>query len=144
MFRAPLAKSEQSLVPLGQVPSASHKSPDPHRTNSVFKTLNNRLASTSGFLLNHAAERWPSGRRRTPGKCVGGKPSRGFESLPLRHYRPFELVQATRSRRNFSCFQRGLPYGCELLRRGAAAISVSVWPVVSGRANRVDSGSVKI
>ena len=30
-------------------------------------------------------ERWPSGRRRTPGKCVGGKPSRGFESLPLRH-----------------------------------------------------------
>src|SRR6056297_3319843 len=85
MFRAPLAKSEQSLVPLGQVPSASHKSPDPHRTNSVFKTLNNRLASTSGFLLNHAAERWPSGRRRTPGKCVGGKPSRGFESLSLRH-----------------------------------------------------------
>ena len=30
-------------------------------------------------------ERWPSGRRRTPGKCVGGEPSRGFESLPLRH-----------------------------------------------------------
>jgi len=30
-------------------------------------------------------ERWPSGRRRTPGKCVGGEPSRGFESLSLRH-----------------------------------------------------------
>jgi subfamily B ATP-binding cassette protein MsbA len=30
-------------------------------------------------------ERWPSGRRRTPGKCVGGKPSPGFESLSLRH-----------------------------------------------------------
>ena len=29
-------------------------------------------------------ERWPSGRRRTPGKCVGGKPSPGFESLSLR------------------------------------------------------------
>ena len=33
-------------------------------------------------------ERWPSGRRRTPGKCVGGKPSRGFESLSLRHLPP--------------------------------------------------------
>ncbi len=33
-------------------------------------------------------ERWPSGRRRTPGKCVGGKPSPGFESLSLRHLPP--------------------------------------------------------
>ena len=31
-------------------------------------------------------ERWPSGRRRTPGKCVGGEPSRGFESLSLRQF----------------------------------------------------------
>ena len=31
-----------------------------------------------------APERWPSGRRRTPGKCVDGEPSRGFESLSLR------------------------------------------------------------
>ncbi len=31
-----------------------------------------------------SAERWPSGRRRTPGKCVGGEPSQGFESLSLR------------------------------------------------------------
>ena len=30
-------------------------------------------------------ERWPSGLRRTPGKCVGVKASRGFESLSLRH-----------------------------------------------------------
>jgi hypothetical protein len=30
-------------------------------------------------------EGWPSGRRRTPGKCVCGKPYRGFESRPLRH-----------------------------------------------------------
>ena len=29
-------------------------------------------------------EGWPSGRRRTPGKCVCGKPYRGFESRPLR------------------------------------------------------------
>ena len=35
--------------------------------------------------VDATAERWPSGRRRTPGKCVGGRPSRGFESLPLRH-----------------------------------------------------------
>ncbi len=30
-------------------------------------------------------DRWPSGRRRTPGKCVGGQPSPGFESLSVRH-----------------------------------------------------------
>ena len=28
---------------------------------------------------------WPSGRRRSPAKGVGGKPSRGFESLRFRH-----------------------------------------------------------
>ena len=38
-----------------------------------------------GFVA--APERWPSGRRRTPGKCVGGEPSRGFESLSLRQTR---------------------------------------------------------
>ena len=32
-----------------------------------------------------SAETWPSGRRRSPAKGVGGKPSRGFESLRLRH-----------------------------------------------------------
>lgn len=37
---------------------------------------------------NPGTERWPSGRRRTPGKCVGGKPSPGFESLSLRHQFP--------------------------------------------------------
>src|SRR6185312_4415999 len=30
------------------------------------------------------AEGWPSGLRRTPGKCVCGKPYRGFESRPFR------------------------------------------------------------
>ncbi len=42
-------------------------------------------------VVLHSAprERWPSGRRRTPGKCVGGKPSRGFESLSLRHFWSF-------------------------------------------------------
>ena len=36
-------------------------------------------------------ERWPSGRRRTPGTRVGGQPSRGFESHPLRHANVFVL-----------------------------------------------------
>ena len=36
-------------------------------------------------LNSPPTERWPSGRRRTPGKCVGGEPSRGFESLSVRH-----------------------------------------------------------
>src|SRR5580704_5862902 len=31
-----------------------------------------------------ALERWPSGRRRTPGKCVTPNRVRGFESHPLR------------------------------------------------------------
>jgi hypothetical protein len=35
-------------------------------------------------------ERWPSGRRRTPGTRVGGQPSRGFESHPLRHPAPLD------------------------------------------------------
>jgi len=61
----------------------------------------------------------------------------------LRHHHHCEPVQAARSRRNFSCFQRGLPGGCELLRLACIEISVSEWPLVSGRANRVDSGSVK-
>ena len=35
--------------------------------------------------LYGAAETWPSGRRHTPAKGADGKPSRGFESLRLRH-----------------------------------------------------------
>ena len=41
-------------------------------------------ASPSPFSCEARAEGWPSGRRRTPGKCVYGKPYRGFESRPLR------------------------------------------------------------
>ena len=39
-------------------------------------------------LCSAFTDRWPSGRRRTPGKCVGGEPSRGFESHPVRHNPP--------------------------------------------------------
>ena len=35
--------------------------------------------------INLSVDRWPSGRRRSPAKGVGGKPPRGFESLPVRH-----------------------------------------------------------
>ena len=38
--------------------------------------------------LSTRMEGWPSGLRRTPGKCVYGKPYRGFESLSLRHLFP--------------------------------------------------------
>ncbi len=34
-------------------------------------------------FMKRETEGWPSGRRRTPGKCVYGKPYRGFESRPL-------------------------------------------------------------
>ena len=37
------------------------------------------------MIVNPSMEMWPSGRRRSPAKGVGGKPSRGFESLRLRH-----------------------------------------------------------
>ena len=36
--------------------------------------------------INLSVDRWPSGRRRSPAKGVGGKLPRGFESLPVRHY----------------------------------------------------------
>lgn len=35
--------------------------------------------------INGQAETWPSGRRHAPAKGADGKPSRGFESLRLRH-----------------------------------------------------------
>ena len=41
-------------------------------------------AGAPKMVLSRRTERWPSGRRRTPGKCVGGEPSPGFESLSLR------------------------------------------------------------
>jgi hypothetical protein len=66
------------------------------------------------------------------------------QAHPLRHHHHCEPVQTTRGASNFSCFQRGLQGGCEPLRRGRAAVSVSEWPLVSGRANRADFGSVGI
>ena len=44
------------------------------------------LVLPSDKIVDPSAETWPSGRRRSPAKGVGGKPSRGFESLRLRHH----------------------------------------------------------
>ena len=53
-------------------------------TAACARALAGAIASRS-LLWCSALEGWPSGRRRTPGKCVYGKPYRGFESRPLRH-----------------------------------------------------------
>ena len=43
------------------------------------------VAGSYRAWLDCAAEAWPSGRRHTPGKRVGGQLPRGFEPLSLRH-----------------------------------------------------------
>ena len=48
--------------------------------------VNNCLLRDGTFVAKPpSTDRWPSGRRRTPGKCVGGEPSPWFESLSVRH-----------------------------------------------------------
>ena len=59
------------------------------------------------ILLDPFSETWPSGRRRSPAKGVGGKPSRGFESLRLCHSRsrserPLDVGRSPES----SCWRR--------------------------------------
>jgi hypothetical protein len=63
-----------------------------------------RLVVRVRDLLNASAEWWPSGRRHTPAKGADGKPSRGFESLPLR--------QPPRSRFPCSVSPRIVPGSC--------------------------------
>src|ERR1700727_464882 len=73
--------------------------------NTLWKWLlrsSPSLAKVRARLQEKAApERWPSGLRRTLGKRVCGKPSRGFESHSLRHYtvllciRLFEITGKT-------------------------------------------------
>ncbi len=57
-------------------------------------------------------DRWPSGRRRTPGTRVGGQPSRGFESHPVRQLfcRNPEACRVVENLDGNSC-------GCAHLRR---------------------------
>ena len=63
----------------------------PHRASlpalRPFVSLaTNRPCRPAAKPLGATSERWPSGRRHTPAKGAGGEPSRGFESLPLRHH----------------------------------------------------------
>ena len=44
------------------------------------------------LALARPADGWPSGLRRTLGKRVYGKPYRGFESRPIRHYRAVQSL----------------------------------------------------
>ena len=80
-----------------RLPSRKPRFPDgrkyarwvPHHRRARRTGLPDRLPGQAceaarEMVLSARLERWPSGRRRTPGKCVGGKPSRGFESLSLR------------------------------------------------------------
>ena len=87
---------------------------------------------TSPALLakHRLTERWPSGRRRTPGKCVGGKPSPGFESLSLRHP-PLYLSEQS----FFPCFLpffRGVGGGHSRERRPHIPVSDRFPGAVSG------------
>ena len=71
------------------------KHPARHSSTGAFACVVARAPRTLVGLKSEAAphklrplffaclkERWPSGRRRTLGKRVGGQPSRGFESPP--------------------------------------------------------------
>ena len=58
--------------------------PGPGRARAGTGPSRGACRRTRDVATRPSPERWPSGRRRTPGKCVGGKPSRGFESLSLR------------------------------------------------------------
>gem|GEM_PF-4011655 len=51
----------------------------------ISRSAKNALNCVAFVRTRALPERWPSGRRRSPAKGVGGQPSRGFESLPLRH-----------------------------------------------------------
>lgn len=57
--------------------------------------------------IDGSTETWPSGRRRSPAKGVGGKPSRGFESLRLRH-KPFANPRPGPSAGLFSFWFKGV------------------------------------
>ena len=77
--------------PAGAAPAPALFPPCPGPPASVRPAPNDpqfSLESADPSRVNTAAtDRWPSGRRRTPGKCVGGEPSLGFESLSIRQTR---------------------------------------------------------
>src|SRR3546814_5214227 len=90
------------------------RTPRTIRTGTLFPytTLFRSTIAKPAFAKKrrlHLMERWPSGLRRTPGTRVGGKPPRGFESLPLRQPSLFELRLAYASKRAEARLERGCP-----------------------------------
>ncbi len=71
-----------------RAPEPGHAGPAcaPARWGKGARREKNALNSKAFVRTRALPERWPSGRRRSPAKGVGGQPSRGFESLPLRHF----------------------------------------------------------
>jgi hypothetical protein len=69
------------------------RSPEVPRTNSKtvdvarhpWVRIPSLPPATESAGVDSPAEAWPSGRRHTPGKRVGGQLPRGFEPLSLRH-----------------------------------------------------------
>ena len=73
----------------------------PVDTRSYTISRDTTLLRPGRHAIRRAPERWPSGRRRTPGKRVYRKRYRGFESLPLRHH---SAIQPPRPQQNrLSC-----------------------------------------
>ena len=79
----------------------------------LFNTVSRGLPPRPPQAIPAPTERWPSGRRRTPGKCVGGEPSRGFESLSLRHLPSRKRSPDPAAAGFFRCFRGLCGMGCE-------------------------------
>ena len=68
------------------------------RAGSASIAPSARLACAAASVRQHDLDRWPSGLRRTPGKCVYVKAYREFESHPIRHPARADLSPAGRRR----------------------------------------------
>ena len=90
-----VAHSQPDLLPIAcRMPESPRKGSVSCATTIVLTPVKLELSgrrravgtcvSCTEAAKEHSPERWPSGRRRTPGTRVGGKPSPGFESLSLR------------------------------------------------------------
>jgi hypothetical protein len=69
----------------------------PHPLPQSVRSREFHLVSPPPSLLEPQAEMWPSGRRHTPAKGADGEPSRGFESLRLRHYHLISLDNSSQA-----------------------------------------------
>jgi hypothetical protein len=88
-----------------------------------------------GQANTRPTDSWPSGRRRTPGKCVGGEPSRGFESLTVRH-NLLILHDFFESVGNFPAFPGVRQVALRRRRSAPSAFPANPSRVSAGRASR--------